>query len=119
MALTHLTMPTSRRTNTVCWVAHALSNPANDQAAVEPTLEALPDVVGTPPAGALAPGSFSAATMTAWEQRGFDPSIAGGREPHHQHGSASGAPPLAPPPEEASPLIQMADKLRTAIGQAM
>src|SRR3972149_1679150 len=32
-------------------VAHALSNHANDQAEVEPTLDALPQALGTPPAG--------------------------------------------------------------------
>ena len=105
--------------NSLLVVAHSLSNHANDQAEVEPTLEALPDVLGTPPAGALDTGYFSAANITALEQRGIEPYIAVGREPHHQHWSASCAQPLAPPPEEASPLVKMAYKLRTEIGQAI
>jgi transposase len=100
-------------------VAHSLSNHANDQAEVEPTLDALPDILGTPPAGALDTGYFSAANITALEQRGIEPYIAVGREPHHKHWSAYCAQPLAPPPEEASPLVKMAYKLHTEIGQAI
>jgi transposase len=105
--------------NSLLVVAHSLSNHANDQAEVEPTLDALPDALGTPPAGALDTGYFSAANITALEQRGIEPYIAVGREPHHKHWSAYCAPPLAPPPEEASPLVKMASKLRTEIGQAI
>lgn len=100
-------------------VAHSLSNHANDQAEVEPTLDALPDILGTPPAGALDTGYFSAANITALEQRGIEPYIAVGREPHHKHWSAYCAQPLVPPPEEASPLVKMAYKLHTEIGQAI
>ena len=105
--------------NSLLVVAHSLSNHANDQAEVEPTLDALPDALGTPPAGALDTGYFSAANMTALEQRGIEPYIAVGRELHHKHWSAYCAQPLAPPPEEASPLVKMAYKLRTEIGQAI
>jgi transposase len=105
--------------NSLLVVAHSLSNHANDQAEVEPTLDALPDALGTPPAGALDTGYFSAANITALEQRGIEPYIAVGREPHHKHWSAYCAQPLAPPPEEASPLVKMAYKLHTEIGQAI
>jgi transposase len=105
--------------NSLLVVAHSLSNHANDQAEVEPTLDALPDALGTPPAGALDTGYFSAANITALEQRGIAPYIAVGRAPHHKHWSAYCAQPLAPPPEEASPLVKMASKLRTEIGQAI
>jgi transposase len=105
--------------NSLLVVAHSLSNHANDQAEVEPTLDALPDILGTPPAGALDTGYFSAANITALEQRGIEPYIAVGREPHHKHWSAYCAQPLAPPPEEASPLVKMAYKLHTEIGQAI
>jgi transposase len=100
-------------------VAHSLSNHANDQAEVAPTLEAWPEILGTPPAGALETGDFRAANITALEQRGIEPSIAVGRAPQHHHWLASCAQPLAPPPEEASPLVKMAYKLPTDIGQAM
>jgi transposase len=100
-------------------VAHALANHANDQAEVAPTLDTLPEALGTPPAGALDTGYVSAANIAALELRGIAPYIAVGRQPHHQHGSASGAPPPAPPPDDANPLVKMADKLRTEIGQAI
>jgi transposase len=105
--------------NSLLVVAHSWSNHANDQAEVEPTLDAWPDALGTPPAGALDTGYFSAANITALEQRGIEPYIAVGREPQHKHWSAYGAQPLAPPPEEASPLVKMASKLRPEIGQAI
>jgi transposase len=105
--------------HSVLVVAPSLSNHAHDQAEVEPTVDAWPDILGTPPAGALDTGYFSAANSTALAQRGIAPSIALGREPHHNHWSAYGAQPLAPPPEEASPLVKMADKRPTEIGQAI
>lgn len=100
-------------------VAHSLSNHANDQAEVAPTLDTLPEALGTPPAGALDTGYFSAANIAALEQRGIEPYIAVGRQPHHQHWSAYCAHPLAPPPDDASPLVTMAYKLRTELGRAI
>ena len=44
-------------------VGHALSNHANDPAEVEPTFDAIPPAVGTPPAAALDHGSFSEANI--------------------------------------------------------
>ena len=115
----HYNAPIATDHHSLLVVAHSLSNHANDQAEVEPTLDALPDILGTPPAGALDTGYFSAANITALEQRGIEPYIAVGREPHHKHWSAYCAQPLAPPPEEASPLVKMAYKLHTEIGQAI
>jgi len=100
-------------------VAYSLSNHANDQDEAEPTLDALPEALGTPRAGALDTGYFSAANLTALERRGIEPYIAVGREPHHKHWSAYLTQPLIPPPEDASPLVKMAYKLRTEIGQAI
>ncbi len=100
-------------------VAYALSNHANDQDEVEPTLDALPEALGTPPAGALDTGYFSAANIAALQRRGIEPYIAVGREPHHKHWSTYFAQPLVSPPEDASPLVKMAYKLRTDIGQAI
>src|SRR2546425_2168154 len=94
-------------------VAYSLSNHANDQAEVVPTLDTLPEVLGTPPAGALDTGYFSAATIAALAQRGIAPYIAVGRQAHHHHWSVYCAPPPAPPPDDASPLVTMAAKLRT------
>jgi hypothetical protein len=100
-------------------VAYSLSNHANDQDEVEPTLDALPEALGTPPAGALDTGYFSAANIAALQRRGIEPYIAVGREPHHKHWSAYFTQPLVPPPDNASPLVKMAYKLRTELGQAI
>jgi hypothetical protein len=100
-------------------VAHSLCNHANDQAEVAPTLDTLPEALGTPPAGALDTGYCSAANSAALERRGMEPYLAVGRRPHHQHWSVYGAPPPAPPPEDANPLSKMADKRQTEIGKAI
>jgi transposase len=100
-------------------VAYSLSQHANDQDEVEPTLDTLPEALGTPPAGTLDTGYFSAANIAALERRGIEPYIAVGREPHHKHWSAYFTQLLAPPPDDASPLVKMAYKLRTEIGQAI
>ena len=100
-------------------VAYALSNHANDQDEVEPTLDTLPEALGTPPAGTLDTGYFSATNITALQRRGIEPYIAVGREPHHKHWSTYFAQPLTPPAEEASPLVKMAYKLHTDIGRAI
>jgi hypothetical protein len=100
-------------------MAHALSNYANDQAEVERTLDALPDALGIPPAGALKTDYSCAVNITALEQRGIEPHIAAGRGPHHKHWLAYSAQALAPPLREASPCVKMAYKLHTEIGQAI
>lgn len=100
-------------------VASSLSNPANEQAEVVPTLDTLPEALGTPPAGALDTGYCSAANIAALAQRGLAPSIAVGRQAHHHHWSVYGAQPPASPPDDASPWVNMAATLRTEIGQAI
>jgi transposase len=100
-------------------VASALSNHPNDKREAEPTLAALSPKVGTPPAAALDNGYFSPATLQACEQRGIDPYIATGREPHHQSWQAWFDEQPEPPPADASPKVKMAYKLQTQIGQAI
>jgi transposase len=100
-------------------VASALSNHPNDKREAEPTLAAISPNVGTPPAAALDNGYFSPATLQACEQRGIDPYIATGREPHHQSWQTWFDEQPEPPPEEASPKVKMAYKLQTTIGQAI
>jgi transposase len=104
---------------TLLIVAHALSNHPNDKAEAEPTLKALPAELGTPPAAALDNGYFSPDNITACQQRGIEPYIATGREPHHQSWQERFAQEPEPPPEEASPTVKMAYKLRTTIGKAI
>ena len=96
-----------------------MSNHPNDKNEVEPTLDALPAVLGTPAAAALDNGLISEKHSAALEQRDIEPYIATGREPHHQSWQQRFAAAPAPPAENASPQVKMAYKLRTQIGQAI
>ncbi len=100
-------------------VANTLSNHPNDQAEALPTLDAIPAEVGTPPAGALDNGYFSARTIEQMEARHIEPYIATGREPHHRSWRTYFAELPAPPPADASPREKMAYKLQTRIGKAI
>jgi transposase len=100
-------------------VGHSLSNHATDQAEVAPTLDAIPPALGTPEAAALDTGYFSEANIRDLEARQIDPSIATGREPHHQGWEAYFAAAPTPPPADASPKEQMAYKLKTAVGKTI
>ncbi len=100
-------------------VGHALSNHANDQAEVVPTVEAIPATLGTPEAAALDNGYFSEANIAALEARHIDPYIATGREAHHQSWEAYFAAAPTPPSDDATPREKMAYKLKTAVGQAI
>jgi transposase len=100
-------------------LAPALSNHPNDKQEAEPTVNAIPAEVGKPKAAALDNGYFSENNVAALEQRGIEPYIATGREPHHKswHSFFNEMP--EPPAEDASPRVKMAYKLQTEIGQAI
>src|SRR2546428_2092016 len=100
-------------------VANTLSNHPNDQAEALPTLDAIPLALGTPKAGALDNGYFSATNIAAMEARDIEPYIATGRIPHHPSWQSYFAQQPAPPPADASPKVQMAYKLQTEIGGAI
>jgi transposase len=100
-------------------VGNTLSNHPNDQAEALPTVDAIPAEAGKPQAGALDNGYFSAKNIAGLEARQIDPYIATGREPHHQSWQERFAQHPTPPPDEASPLVKMAYKLQTDIGQAI
>lgn len=100
-------------------IANTLSNHANDQNEVIPTLEAIPAQVGKPEAAALDNGYFSEDNITDIESLGIEPYIATGREPHHKSWKERFAEQSAPPPEDASPTVKMAYKLQTEIGKAI
>jgi len=100
-------------------VGHSLSNHPTDYGEAVPTVAAIPPALGTPPGAALDTGYFSAANVTALEQRGIAPYIATGRDPHHQSWQAYFAAEPAPPPVEASPREQMAYRLKTTVGKAI
>jgi transposase len=100
-------------------VAHALSNHPNDKQEALPTLEAIPAEIGKPEAAAMDSGYFSAANITACQERGIEPYIATGREAHHKDWRSFFAELPEPPDEEASPKEKMAYQLLTEIGQAI
>jgi len=99
-------------------VAPALSNHPNDKQEAAPTVDAISPQVGKPRAAALDNGYFSENNVAILEQRGIDPYIATGREPHHKswHSFFEECP---EPAEDASPQVKMAYKLQTKIGQAI
>ncbi len=100
-------------------VGVSLSNHPTDQHEATPTLDAIPPEVGPPCAGAMDNGFFSAANIAACEQRGIDPYIATGRDPHHPSWHQRFASLPDPPGDDASPTVKMAYKLKTVIGKAI
>ena len=100
-------------------VGQSLSNHPNDQAEAQPTLESISPQLGQPEAAALDNGFFSATNIELFQSRGIDPYIATGRDAHHQSWQARFADQPAPPPQDASPQVQMAYQLKTALGKAI
>lgn len=98
-------------------VAYALSNHPNDKQEAAPTLDALSAKVGKPGAAALDNGYFSEANIVACQQRGIEPYIATGREPHHLDWHTFFTEQPEEPAPDASPQLKMAYKLQTKIGQ--
>jgi transposase len=100
-------------------VGLSLSNHPTDQREAEPTLDAIPPQIGPPDAGAMDNGYFSEANIAACEQRGIDPYIATGRDPHHPSWQERFGSLPAPPAEDASPTVKMAYKLKSALGKVI
>jgi transposase len=100
-------------------VAHALSNHPNDKQELVATLDAIAPEVGQPKAAAFDNGFFSETNIAACAQRGIEPYIATGREPHHIDWRTFFQEHPQPPTEEASARVKMAYKLQTEIGQAI
>jgi transposase len=100
-------------------VGLSLSNHANDQGEIAPTLASMPAELGTPTAAALDTGYFSEANVALLQERGIEPYIATGRDPHNQGWQAYFAQAGSPPLEEASVREKMAYKLRTGVGRAI
>lgn len=100
-------------------VAVTVSNHPNDQHEVEPTVEAISPRVGKPDAAALDTGYWSPANVKALEERGIEPYIATGREPHPHSWESWFAQQPAPPSADASPKEKMAFKLQTEMGKAI
>jgi len=104
---------------TLLIVGNTLSNHPNDKAEALPTVDAIPDELGKPKAGALDNGYFSAKNIAGFVARDIDAYIATGREPHHKSWQERFAEQPAPPPDDASPMLKMAYKLQTDIGKAI
>jgi transposase len=100
-------------------VSATLSNHPSDRAEAIPTVDAIPAGIGKPKGAALDNGYFSPQNIKAFETRGIAPYIATGREPHHKSWRERFAQTPEPPPADASPIVHMAYKLRTKIGQAI
>lgn len=98
-------------------VGNTVSNHPNDQAEAIPTVDAIPTEVGKPKAAALDNGYFSSTNIEELEARGVEPYIATGGDHHHQSWQERFAQEPAPPPEDASPMVKMAYKLKTDIGK--
>jgi hypothetical protein len=100
-------------------VAPGLSNHPVDTDEAVPTLNAIPAELGKPPAAAMDHGYFSPSNIQELERLGIEPYIATGREPHYRSWRSFFTEAPAPPPEDASPIVKMAYKLQTDVGQAI
>ncbi len=98
-------------------VSPATSNHPNDKQEAIPTIDAIPAEAGKPKAAALDNGYFSPANIEALQERGIDPYIATGRDSHNKSWQERFASQPMPPPEDASPMVKMAFKLKTEIGK--
>lgn len=100
-------------------VGFSLSNHANDQQEVAPTLQNVPKELGPVKQAVLDTGYFSKKNIDAFESEGIDPFIATGRDPHNRDWQSYFSEGDEAAPEGASPKVKMAYKLRTAAGKAL
>jgi transposase len=100
-------------------VASGSSNHTTDRQEALPTVDAIPAGLGRPEAAALDNGYWSPDNVEGLLQRGIEPYIATGRDPHHGSWQAYFQHYPQPPAEDASAREKMAHKLRTVIGRAI
>jgi transposase len=98
-------------------VGNTLSNHPTDREEALPTVDAIPAKVGKPKAAALDNGYWSLPNVAGLDERRIEPYIATGRDSHHQSWQERFAQEPEPPDESASLIVQMAYKLKTAIGK--
>jgi Transposase DDE domain/Transposase domain (DUF772) len=98
-------------------VGNTLSNHPTDREEALPTVDAIPAEVGKPKAAALDNGYWSPTNVAGLDERRIEPYIATGRDSHHQSWQERFAQEPKPPDESASLIVQMAYKLKTAIGK--
>lgn len=100
-------------------VAPGLSNHTTDRQEALPTVDAIPAGLGRPKAAALDNGYWSPDNVEGLLQRGIEPYIATGRDPHHGSWQSYFQKNPQPPAEDTSAKEKMAYKLRTKIGRAI
>ena len=100
-------------------VGHTLSNHPTDRGEALPTIDAIPSALGQPDAAALDNGYWSPGNVDGFQERGIEPYIATGRDPHYRSWRAYFAQHLDPPADDATAKEKMAYKLRTEIGRAI
>jgi transposase len=100
-------------------VAATLTDNPTDRQEALPTVDAISPQLGSPHAAALDNGYFSEGNINGLEERGIDPYIATGRDPHGHSWRFYFEQQQTPLPEDASPSVKMAYKLRTEVGPAM
>jgi transposase len=98
-------------------VGNTLSNHPTDREEALSTVDAIPAEVGKPKAAALDNGYWSPTNVEGLDERRIEPYIATGRDSHHQSWQERFAQEPEPPDERASLIVQMAYKLKTAIGK--
>jgi len=100
-------------------VGYSLSNHLTDREEAIPTVDAIPAEIGKPQAVALDTGYWSPSNVERLTAREIEPYIATGRDSHHQSWQERFAEEPASPAQEASLIVKMAYKLRTAIGKQL
>jgi len=100
-------------------VGYSVSNHPTDREEVMPTVDAIPAEIGKPQAAALDTGYWSPSNVEGLTAREIEPYIATGRDSHHQSWQERFAEEPTPPAQEASLIVKMAYKLRTAIGKQL
>jgi transposase len=100
-------------------VAPGLSNHPTDRQEALPTVDAIPAGLGRPEAAAFDNGYWSPDNVEGLLERGIEPYIATGRDPHHGSWQAHFQQNPQPPAEDAPTKEKMAYKLRTEIGRAI
>lgn len=98
-------------------VGNSLSNHASDREEAISTVDAIPAQIGRPKAAALDNGYWSPTNVEELLRRRIEPFIATGRDSHNQSWRERFAQQPEPPAEDASLIVKMAYKLRTAIGK--
>jgi transposase len=104
---------------TLLVVGNRVTTHPNDKNETLPDLDAVPAAVGRPKTAAGDNGFYRAANIAGLAARTIEPYLATGREPHHKNWREYFAEQPTPPPADASPVVKMAYKLRTELGQAI